>query len=200
MQSEVCRMAFTVPNPIFRGALEQGVGGALEEHPRRVSAYRGGPQLATSECQSDPALNQQCGTGILTDRSDSLVENLFGKFYISSEVRQLATSDNGDSEDLDSDEFVRTTWIRIHPPRWLIRLGVNFGIEFAAQGGPQYWKHTLTSFRAVPDDAAIFSACRRGDLDSVTKLFADGKASIWDTASNGRTPLHVCIHSSFYCG
>jgi len=191
LRAEVCRMASTVPNPVFRGALEQGVGRALEEHPYRHSAPCGGPQPAMSESQLDLDSSFRCGADILTDWSHSVVKTLFGTFSISSQVRRLAKSSNKDSEDLDSDDFIRTTSIRIHPARWLIRLGINFGIQFAAQGVPQCWKHTLTSFRAVPDDAAIFSACRSGDLDGVTKLLADGKASIWDTDTHGNTPLHV---------
>ncbi len=183
-----------MPNPVFRGALEQGVGRALEEHPHRFCQHRGALQPGSSDCQSDVDPKLQCGEDILTGWSRSVVKNLFGTFSISSEVHQLAKSRTKDIEDLDSDDFVRTTSIRIHPAWWLIRLGVHFGVQFAARERSLSWKHTLTTFRAVPDDAAIFSACRRNDIDGVIKLLDDGKASIWDTNTSGWTPLHVCNH------
>lgn len=194
LQSGLCRLTSTVPNPVFRGALEQGVGRALEEHPHRLFQHRGAPQSGSSCCQSDVDQKLQCGDDILTGWSRSVVKNLFGTFSISSEVHQLAKSRNKEIDDLDSDDFVRTTSIRIHPARWLIRLGIHFGVQFAAQERSLSWKHTLTTFRAVPDDAAIFSACCRNDIDGVDKLLDAGKASIWDTNTSGWTPLHVCNH------
>ena len=198
LQSEVCRIASTMPNPVFRGALKQGAARALKEHPHRIAqrALKFENKTLPATCESHSKLDSdvQFGDNIVTGWSRSVVKNLFGTFSISSEVCQRAKSRNKVSDDLDCDDFVRTTAIRIHPARWLIRLGVSYGLQFAAQEHSQRWMHTLTTFRAVPDDAAIFSACYRGDLEGVTKLFTDGQASIWDTNTDGMTPLHVCNH------
>lgn len=40
-------------------------------------------------------------------------------------------------------------------------------------------------------DAAIFIACRNGDIETVRQLLDDGLASPFDLTPDGATPLHV---------
>jgi len=50
---------------------------------------------------------------------------------------------------------------------------------------------SLTSYRAVPDDAPVFDYCRNGNVKAIQALFDGGLASPWDTNSKGFTPLFV---------
>ena len=117
--------------------------------------------------------------------------NLFGTVSITTEVTQLGRSRDKDFEDLENDDFIRTTSLSIRPAEWLFRLGLGFCLQIGARESSQGWKCSLEAPRAVPNDAPIFSACKSGHLDKVKRLCADGQASVWDTDEVGQTPLEV---------
>ena len=177
--------------------LGYGIGRALEQTSHGLSPHVSEVDSEARNVTTDflPNLDSQqlCTKDIVIHWSYNVVQSIFGTFGISSEVSQAGRTRHKDSEDLEDDDFIHVTSIRIHPARWLMQLGVDCGIQLAVQNGAQGWKHTLNTFRAVPDDAAIFSACSRGDIDTVRQLLDAGKASVWDVNMNDWTPLHVCI-------
>ena len=201
LQSQISQLALVIPQPSLRIGLEQGVPRALQdvsEHP--PSSFHG----CTKGIEPRDRRRQNPKAGrirkeMLLQRSNYFTRNFVGTFHISSEIYRFAGIFDKDSEDLDESDFIRKTSIRIHPASWLIRFGMNFGAIFESQINAYDWKYRLDSFRAVPDDADIFGACLRGDIDAVKELFTLGKASIWDTDSNGWTPLHVRISFLYPC-
>jgi hypothetical protein len=78
-----------------------------------------------------------------------------------------------------------------HPATWLIRLGLNSGLEAVIAQAQKGWKFALEPIRAVRDDAVIFTFCRDNNLKAVQELFSRGDASVLDTRSDGWRPLHV---------
>lgn len=86
------------------------------------------------------------------------------------------------------------TSVIIRPAKWLSMLGIEAGLMLDLTSSSisiRGWKHTLSSFRVVPDDALIFDLCRQGNLGAVQLLLSRGEASVKDTNSDGRQPLHV---------
>ncbi|KAL9117461.1 MAG: hypothetical protein Q9187_006001 [Circinaria calcarea] len=195
LQSQVSSVTSTIPNPVLSVGLAHGIGRALEQTPHdpspRVFEVDTVIEDAASGYSSDPDSRQVCSHDVITHRSDNVVESLFGTFCMSFKVSQAGRSRHKDPGDLDGDDFIRTTSIRIHPARWLMQLGLNSGIQLALQDSGQGWKHTLNTFRAVPDDAAIFTACSKGDIDAVKQLLETNKASVWDVDVKKWTPLHI---------
>ena len=195
LQSQVSNITSTIPNPVLSVGLAHGIGRALEQTRHdpspRVLEVDTIPEDVTNDCQRDLDSQHSCSHDVITHWSDNVVHSLFGTFIILSKVSRVGRSLKKDPEELGADDFIRSTSIRIHPARWLMQLGLGFGIELAFQDGAQGCKHTLNSFRAVPDDAAIFSACSKGDINGVRHLLETGKASVWDVDANGWTPLHV---------
>jgi hypothetical protein len=78
-----------------------------------------------------------------------------------------------------------------HPATWLIRLGLNSGLEAVMTQAKQGWKFALEPIRAVKDDAVIFKFCVDNNLEAVQELLSRGDASVLDTRSDGMRPLHV---------
>lgn len=87
------------------------------------------------------------------------------------------------------------TSITVRPAGWLSVLGFERGLTLdLTSSSITGWKHTLSSFRAVPDDALIFKLCEEGQISAVRLLLSTGKASVKDTMSTGIQPLHVSIY------
>jgi len=85
------------------------------------------------------------------------------------------------------------------PSHWLMKLGLNCGMEANAFPTPTGWQFNFNPIRGVPDDSPIFSACRKGNLSAVRFLLTEGKASVRDTNSKGWTPLHVRSQTWYDC-
>ena len=167
-------------NPILHVGLGQGRKNALrEESHQHARDY---------QTESAP------GSTVYSHGSSSRVRNLFGTFSISSGARQTVGSLRKNPDRVEDKDMVHTTSIRIHPAQWLVRLGIYYGLNFAFEHNAHVWKHTLTTFRPVPNDASIFSACRVGDVPFVGRLLANGQASVWDCDDTGWTPLHVRLY------
>ena len=89
------------------------------------------------------------------------------------------------------------TSVTIRPAQWLSMLGMKRGVHFSFTRSTIHgWKHTISPFRVVPDDALIFEFCKLGNLSAVQQLLSGGDASARDTDSRGFTPLHVSLISS----
>ena len=168
------------PNPILDAGMRQGMNSALRE------------ELGIRR-QTKP----NRGSTVYSYGSSSRVHNLFGTFSISSEARQTVESLRKTPDQIEDQDVVHSTSIRIRPATWLVRLGIRYGLDYAFEHNAHAWKHTLTTFRPVPSDALIFSACKEGDISLVGELLANGDASVWDCNDTGWTPLHVrtCLYS-----
>ena len=124
----------------------------------------------------------------------SITKTLLGTIYLKSIVHKQDDSffqeKNGSAKDRYETYFV------LHPANWLLRLGARTGFNgsFSTAG----WKHTLETFRAVPDDSLMFEFCADGNIDGIKALLSRGEASVWDRDSFGQTPLHVSAFSQFY--
>lgn len=133
---------------------------------------------------------------INTYRNNITIRTIFGTVILNSKTFILRHSSDlcDDDSMLDEDDFERKTSVRVHPASWLIRLGVSYGLQMTLLRSIQGWRQTLDTYRAVPDGSEIFKHCRNGNLHGVKMLMSMGKASVWDSDTYGRTPLHV----SFY--
>lgn len=127
------------------------------------------------------------------DAYSSVTENMLGKISFTTKTFRLRSRRSADLDACPSDDqYEFETSFTLHPAPWLIRCGVIFGLSVAVARSIQGWKQKLESYRAVPDDSAIFRHCYKGDLGAVRSLFSSGMASPLDTNSYGWTPLHVC--------
>lgn len=123
----------------------------------------------------------------------SITQTLLGTIYLKSIVHKHNDAFFRENHDSVKDRY--ETYFVLHPATWLLHLGARTGFNgsFSTAG----WKHTLETFRAVPDDSLIFEFCADGNLDGIKALLNRGEASVWDRDSFGQTPLHVSAFSQF---
>ena len=91
------------------------------------------------------------------------------------------------------------TSITFRPAEWLVKLGAKYGFHACiVKDFTHGWQHKLETFCPVPDDSPIFHLCSTGNLAPVRDLLSTGRASVRDTDSLGRTPLHVSARITAY--
>ena len=90
-----------------------------------------------------------------------------------------------------NDHYEFETYFTWHPAPWLMYLGIRFGVNASISKSYRGWRNTLHTFTAVPDDSLIFDFCKAGNIAGVQTLLTKGRASVTDTNTQGRTPLHV---------
>jgi hypothetical protein len=78
----------------------------------------------------------------------------------------------------------------LHPSRLLQICGFESGLRMSITNSGLF-DFQLSSYQAVPDNAAIFHFCKNGDINGIQGLFKDRLASPFDTNSKGLTPLFV---------
>ncbi|KAI9670532.1 MAG: hypothetical protein M1831_005752 [Alyxoria varia] len=129
----------------------------------------------------------------------ALREYFCGSAYISSTTKSLQPADDlkyGLAQREESDQFDYDTLVTVRPAAWLRKLGLVHGLQLRLVSSSMHgWTTTLSSFRLVPDDAAIFRYCVDGDLVAVRELLDQGEASAKDTNSAGSTPLHAAAEN-----
>jgi len=92
----------------------------------------------------------------------------------------------------EEERFQQQTSFVFNPTWWLIRLGICEGMHIRlSNSSVQGWRFYKTPSRLVPNDSAIFSCCKQGDVKGVIDLFKNGHASIWDVNDEGWNPLMV---------
>lgn len=126
----------------------------------------------------------------IIDTRQSSTDYFFGSLISKHEMFDSITSSDTESQ---SDQNEWKSIIRIRPAAWLMKLGLQRGLEITFQASVQGWQHALETFRAVPDDSEIFRLCNNGDILGVKKLLSSGRASVWDRDPRGFTPLHVSL-------
>jgi hypothetical protein len=90
-----------------------------------------------------------------------------------------------------SGRYKTQTSSTLYPAKWLQSCGIGFGIQAIFSNPFQSLDCSISSYRAVPDDAQIFELCSQGDIRGVQTLFDQWLSSPWDTNSRGLTPLFV---------
>ncbi|KAH7409134.1 hypothetical protein BKA64DRAFT_388235 [Cadophora sp. MPI-SDFR-AT-0126] len=129
------------------------------------------------------------GTQIGASYTD--ISSIFGKFsLLSKRFSAQRTVSSDEEEDRHQSE---ESYLTIRPALWLARFGLKYGIRVNFFQSPGSWKHTLNTFRPVPDDSLIFEFCRLGNIEGVQLLLERGQASTWDTNSEDETPLHLAV-------
>ncbi|KAE9381098.1 hypothetical protein N431DRAFT_476007 [Stipitochalara longipes BDJ] len=81
------------------------------------------------------------------------------------------------------------SWLTIRPAPWVVAAGLKYGVNMTLWQTSTSWKHSLQTFRPVPNDAEIFKNVQWDDEETVWELISEGKASLWDINDVGRTPL-----------
>ena len=125
---------------------------------------------------------------------------LFGSLEIKSWLHFLQ---NGPTRRLPTDDFKAQcgyqTSITFRPAEWLVKFGAKYGFHACIVNDfTQGWQHKLETFCPVPDNSPIFHLCSTGNLAAVRDLLSAGHASVRDTDSLGRTPLHVSARVTEY--
>lgn len=166
----------------------------LQIGPRKIPKSR---QIYSMDHDPIPSLNgPHCATRILETNLRPIQNQIVKWLWRSSRafglIKIFSPTDrffhferNGHrSKDLE-------TIIVFHPAPWLLSLGMMYGWRLVMNQSQQGWKYCLNQFRAVPDNALIFELSRQGNIMAAETLIRRGEASVWDTDSRGRTPLHV---------
>lgn len=96
-------------------------------------------------------------------------------------VRHIHTTSGEDDSPLDE------TRVQFRFAHWFLSWGVMIAVgrDFGK------FKITIRPHRLVRGDAPIFQACALGDDQAVAQLIQEGRASPFDTTSEGVTPLLV---------
>lgn len=125
----------------------------------------------------------------------SVMEYFLGTVRAESNTQlRTARKTSGLTPYYEQDQYEHETSYTIYPAAWLIRLGVQYGLNLRfSSSSTQGWKTTLKAVCPVPDDALIFEFCKEGNVPAVRKLLSRGHASVRDTDSRGYTPLHVSL-------
>ncbi|KAI9877747.1 MAG: hypothetical protein M1830_002943 [Pleopsidium flavum] len=119
--------------------------------------------------------------------------SFFGVLRIHTKTLQLNREQDPEDDVQEPDEATIRfeTSFSLHPACWLLAIGFSYGLRFEIlKTCQQGWKQSLSTFRAVPDDALIFGLCAQEDIQAVGNLIQKGQASVWDTDCRGCTPLH----------
>lgn len=196
-------MASTIPNLVCRSLFEIGMNEALQEILGRLGYVSSDKEVDLKDLRIHQREQQRKRSVFdikkpywrIRDvrRNDFVLKNFIGTFYIRSKTNVLECSLPVDRVNDGKDiKYEHVTSFCACPTPWLVKLGMNYGLRIDFQNsGIWGWKHTLNTFRTVPDDAMIFEFCKEGNLAGVQTLLSRGKASVRDTDSHGRTALFV---------
>lgn len=211
LETEISRMASTMPNPVYRSLFKLGMNNALQETLRGLGCI-------SSDQETEPTdLHLRRGR----ERNDSIVghtfpknsswlvrnvrrkhfvlKNFFGTFYVRSRTNTLESSLRVNHPKYgDNIKYEQVTSFCACPAPWLVQLGMNYGFKVGFHTSTIWgWKHALNTFRVVPDDAMIFEFCKDGNSFGVQTILSRGEASVRDTDSHGRTALFVSDSKNF---
>jgi hypothetical protein len=212
LQSEVRAITRAMSNPIFRTGYQAGFDEALAklawsiqnrsedesnrlaldglDGTRKLSAdtFEASPVLELGNMESEPTRKLLVGLQMAIARTPlGMFQLQWRKSRVMPE-RSYTKEKNETSAGYDETH----TLLRYHPASWLIRWKlVTSGVQLLTSSSLHGWKNLINTFRAVPDNSAIFEFCRMGNIAGARTLLASGQASPIDTDSLGWTPLHV---------
>jgi hypothetical protein len=131
------------------------------------------------------------------------VQGVFGQISIWSRiVGDKDTNQEGSVIESLSERqiFESDTRIVIHPSSLVARYVTNRGVSIVIQKTQRSTINIqLSTFCAIPDNALIFEFSRTGNIEGIQALFSRGEASVFDTNTDGFTPLHVSRPKMVFC-
>ncbi|KAF4634311.1 hypothetical protein G7Y89_g3795 [Cudoniella acicularis] len=187
-------VASTISNPVARLGFENALKTALVQIEDGLKQKQPcGIQNRRKEKQFELTPEGQSRT--ITTHSFTIACPL-GKIYLYSTTTQMVPSAIFEEPRTATTPVSETKTILIlHPARWLQLLGIKFGIRGFISYTNQSLGCNMSTYCAVPDEAAIFSLCKVGDISAVRNLLDQRLASPWDTNSRGLTPLFFAAQS-----
>jgi Ankyrin repeats (many copies) len=207
LHSECERMAQDMSNPFTKHSFHQGMKEALEqlrESHKHLRDHEVAERFQPCANNWHDTLSSSAPALLTTfSRSGRLLKRnaqyfcqcetrtVFGKVQFRSQKLRIYAHSEDDNIFLGTDQYEYHTSFIFHPSESVMSLGAVYGFRFSLSRSNQGLERKLCEFRAVQDDSLIFKFCRDGDLDNVKLLLSNGQASVFDTDSDGYTPLHV---------
>lgn len=119
----------------------------------------------------------------------AVVPNGAGKRKVASEAREVAesvaTSKPRESEKLAS----KTTQYHIRLPTWLYSQSWDISVTRAVSG----WTVSLRSYKLIPGDHAVWTACARGDLVAIKQMIEHKTVCLYDRNLLGESLFTVIL-------
>ena len=193
---------------ILHKSMEQGLA-TITHNISRLSVHRdpemtgiSHPNVASSILQvEEHNITELCAGNVPPKQAvirrtlgvtDSIFESFLGSIRATSTTTlRIPRQKVNITSHREQDQHEYKTSYTISPASWLVRLGIDYGLQLSFVSSSRGWKNTLNSFCTVPDDALIFEFCKQGNIPAVRTLLSGGHASVRDTNSEGYTPLHV---------
>ena len=204
LRAETACFNRTIEDPLLRLGFAVGSERAVHQIANKIGTNDSINTVYDRELSFDPPDTSKTredkdisDVKLLTKRTlsewDSATNYLFGTIYTCSTTKQLESTMFGNQETDDEDfHYEHQSSFVIRPAAWLVNLGLASGLRVGLfNSSVRGWKGSLNTFCAVPDDSLIFDLSRDGNLSAIRALFSRGLASVRDTNSYGKTPLHV---------
>jgi hypothetical protein len=193
---DTTRMAESIKNPIYRAGFEMGTAAAFRqilEGAREVQEMTQGSSSTNvhPEDREFKVMTSVRRVRHLAERYNTTNENLFCRIYFDLNIYYIHTSESSDDPLIE-----HSSYYRIRPSWWFIKLGLKRELELSIKKTTCGWQQKIRLLYPVPDDSLIFDFIRAGDIQGVQSLLYDRKASVWDSNTRGETPLHVGLNES----
>ena len=197
MSDLTCRTSIDAQRKPSRGILPTSDRSCIETDRHNIAVENRNSRQRPRELGASQTMLTKLPSWIkLVVSADKLVkQTICGSLSIRSTQKSLHLAlPSEDLEWIGEPQSESQTSITFRPAEWLSALGIRtgFSLNFTTSS-LRGWKHTLDSFRAVPDDSPIYESCRDGNLPAVLDLLSSGCASVRDTNSRCMTPLHVGV-------
>lgn len=216
LRAEIERMTTAISNPWVKAGLQMGMDKAVQDlvASLKTNTIQRRPSEPVQRTRSwglqndvekgittpmPPLRRLRSRRRYLQQTYTSITNTLFGVFYSTSRKYKIKVGTIETYEESEMDHYEYETHFILHPAQWLLRWGVNVGIDVAMKKSTQGWKNSIRTFRAVSDNSLIFEFCKSENTMGVKTLLSRGEASAWDTNSLGWTPLHVSLSISEHC-
>jgi hypothetical protein len=193
LRKKIADATSMIRNQLLRSALQEKLESALPYLATDLTRYSNletttNAQLPGEPCVIKSTIRLKKGTVKLIE--STLIRSIFGTLHFITTTFKTTESSYHNELGFDDKYEIQTTLI-LHPSQCLLACGLRTGLCMSVGMSSSGLNCSLKSYRAVPDDAAIFDSCRIGDINTVRHLFDHGLASPWDTSSRGLTPLFV---------
>ena len=130
LQHQLSQAMSAVQNPVLSVGLEQGARSALMDHPHphipSIEILESQPEQVYPLWERQSNIKRHSRASVLSDLSQYAINNVFGTMHIRSEVCRTLQSLEDDRENLDEENFIRST-----TSAYVLRLGSCI-LDFAA--------------------------------------------------------------------